>query len=445
MRYGPLSRNLTHLVLPIFIDLLLMMLLGAIDTFMLSRYSDLSVAAVGLDTQFINLVLVIYQVLSLATSILCSQYIGAKMKDKVTQVVGISLIATTFVAIFISSGLYFFAKDILVMLHAGPELIAEAETYMKIVGATSIFQAYTLTLSASLRSANMAKYPMIVSGIVNVVNFIGNYILIFGHFGCPQLGVTGAAISTAVSRAVGAIVLAVILRKKLIHAFPRQLFFPFPWKELGKLLKIGIPSAGEQMSYSLSQMVVTSFILLISNEALAARTYCTNIFMFTYVFALAMAQGGAIEIGHLVGMNKPRAAFCLGRRVMKLSIKSSVGLSLMIAIFGLPILHSLTSDPTIIRMAYMVFWVDVLVEHGRAINMFAVNALRTAGDIYFPVLLSIAVVWIVEVALSYVLGILCGLGLVGIWITFVLDENIRGFVFNKRWNSMKWASKSFIH
>lgn len=444
MRFGPLSRNLASLAWPIFIDTLLMMFLGAVDTFMLSRYSDLSVAAVGIDAQFINLVLVIFQVLSLATSILCSQYIGARLRDKVVQVVGISLIATAVVGVLVSSSLFLFAHQILQMLGAGPELIGEAEVYMKIVGLTCIFQAFSLTLAAALRSADMAKYPMMVSLIINIVNIFGNYTLIFGHFGFPALGVTGAAIATATSRGIGMVVLAVILLRKHIPSFPKRLFSPFPWDELGKLLKVGIPSAGEQMSYSLSQMVVTSFILILGNEALAARTYCQNIVMFTYVIALAMAQASAIEVGHLVGMKKPRAAFCIGKRALKISIWSSTSLSFLIACLGLPILHTLTDNENIVRMCWSVMWVDIMLEHGRAINMFAVNALRSAGDIYFPVLLSIAVVWTVAVGLSYVFGITLGFGIVGMWFALLLDENIRGYVFVKRWNSMKWATKSFV-
>ena len=75
--------------------------------------------------------------------------------------------------------------------------------------------------------------------------------------------------------------------------------------------------------------------------------------------------------------------------------------------------------------------------------MFAVNALRTAGDIYFPVSVGIVVQWLVAVAGSYLAGIAFGFGLVAMWLAFLLDENIRAFIFIKRWNSMKWAGKSF--
>ena len=444
MRYGKLSRQLTSLAGPIFIETLLVMMLGAVDTFMLSRHSDNSVAAVGVVNQLMNLIFLIFEVISLGTSILCSQYIGAKRRDKVIQVVGISLIFNLMSGALMSACLLFFAEDLLLMMGLRPDLMADGLPYMRIVGGFAFFQAISLSLSASLRSADKAKYPMYVSVVVNILNIIGNYTLIFGKFGMPALGVEGAAISTSFCRFVSVVLLFIILLKKHIPSFPKKLFTPFPWVELKNLLKIGIPSAGEHMSYSLSQVVITYFINMISNEALATRTYIVNIVMFTYIFALSMAQGGAILIGHLVGMNKIKAAYTIGKRVMRLGVTISVTLNLLTAIFGPHILSMLTSDPWIISTGATILWIEILLEHGRALNFFGVNALRSAGDIYFPVILGIIVMWGIQVVGSYLLGITLGWGLIAMWAVFALDENIRGLVFVHRWNSFRWVGKSFL-
>ena len=444
MRYGNLSKQLTSLAGPIFIETLLVMMLGAVDTFMLSRYSDNSVAAVGVVNQIMNLVFLLFEVISLGTSILCSQYIGAKRRDKVIQVVGISLIFNLLSGLILSAGIYFFAGNLLTMMGLRPDLMVYGLPYMKIVGGFAFLQAISLSLSASLRSANKAKYPMYISVVVNIINIFGNYSLIFGKFGMPALGVEGAAISTSACRLVSVILLFIILFKKHIPSFPKKLFTPFPWIELKNLLKIGIPSAGEHMSYSLSQVVIAYFINMISNEALATRTYIVNIVMFTYIFALSLAQGGAILIGQLVGMKKIQAAYTIGKRVMKLGVAFSVSLSLLTALFGKPILSMLTSDPWIISTGTAILWVEVLLEHGRALNFFGVNALRSAGDIYFPVILGIIVMWGVQVVGSYLLGITLGWGLIAMWVIFALDENIRGLIFMHRWSSFKWVGKSFL-
>lgn len=444
MRFGNLSRQLTALAGPIFIETLLVMMLGAVDTFMLSRYSDNSVAAVGVVNQLMNLVFLLFEVISLGTSILCSQYIGAGQRDKVIQVVGTSLLFNFLFGIVVSIALLFLAEDLLMLMGLRPDLMADGLPYMQIVGGFAFLQALSLSLSASLRSADKAKYPMYVAMVVNVLNIIGNYALIFGKFGMPALGVEGAAISTSFCRFVSVVILFVILFKKHIPSFPKELFTPFPWVELKNLLKIGIPSAGEHMSYSLSQIVITYFINIISNQALATRSYVTNIVMFTFIFALSIAQGGAILIGHLVGMQKIQAAYTIGKRIMRMGAAMSVSLALLTALFGKQIFSLLTSDPWIIATGASILWIEVFLEHGRALNFFGVNALRSTGDIYFPVNVGIIVMWTVQVIGSYVLGINMGWGLVAMWAVFALDENIRGLIFVHRWKSFKWVGKGFL-
>ncbi len=420
------------------------MMLGAVDTIMLSQYSDESVAAVGVVNQIVMLAFLIFEVINIGTSVLCSQYLGAKMQKNMVQVVGVALLFNLVIGLLISAILYSGATTLLGWMGLRPELLKYGIGYMQIVGAFAFFQAISFTISASLRSADKAIYPMMVTVLVNIMNIIGNYSLIFGKLGMPALGAEGAAISTSVARGVSMVVLFVILFRKHIPRFPLYYFRPFPWVELKNLLKVGLPSAGENMSYSFSQVVITYFINILGNNALATRTYTVNIVMFVYLFAIAMAQGGAISIGHLVGQKKIRAAYLLGKYVMRLSILVSLVLSCVWAASGHFIFSMLTDNQEIIKMGVTIMIVDIIVEIGRAVNIYATNALRSAGDVNFPFYVGVAVQWTVSVGFSYLFGIHWGWGLVGMWCAFLLDENIRALLFVKRWNSMRWTKKGFI-
>lgn len=420
------------------------MMLGAVDTVMLSQYSDNSVAAVGVVNQLIMFAFLIFEVINIGTSVLCSQYLGAKMHKNMVQVVGVSLLLNLVFGLFVSAVLHYGATFLLTMMGLRPELMEYGVNYMQIVGAFAFFQAISLTISASLRSANKAVYPMMVTVVVNILNIIGNYSLIFGKFGMPALGVEGAAISTAFARGVSMVILFVILFRKHIPAFPLSYFRPFPLVELKNLLKIGVPSAGENMSYSFSQVVLTYFINMLGNEALTTRTYVVNIVMFVYLFAIAMAQGGAICIGHLVGEKRIRAAYLLGKYVMRISILVSLILSCIWALMGHTLFSWLTDNPEIIRLGTIILFIDVVLEVGRAINIYATNALRATGDVNYPFYVGLVVQWSVAVGCGYLFGIHWGWGLVGMWCAFVLDENLRGIIFVQRWNSLKWAKKGFV-
>ena len=439
-----LKRQLKVLTIPVFIEMALVMMLGAVDTVMLSRYSDNSVAAVGLDNQLISLVFLVYQFFSMGAAILCAQYIGAGLRKRLVQVVGMALTVNLMLGLAVSALLFFKAEALLHLMGLRPELMGDGLIYLRITGALSFFQAVSLTFSASLRSADKVVYPMAVTGIVNVLNIIGNYALINGHWGCPQLGVEGAAIATATSRAVATLLLAIIHFRVHIPRFPMHYFRPIPWQELKNLLHIGIPAMSENISYSLSQVVITYFINQISNEALAARTYCVNMIMFVYLFCISITQGGDILVGHLVGQKRHQAAYILGNYFFRRSMIITVSGSIILALAGKSILSAFTDNPEIIAMGVWVLVIDVFLEVGRTANIFAVGTLRATGDAVYPVIIGIIFQWSIAVGLSYFIGIPLGLGLVGMWVGFALDENIRGIILMRRWQSGKWKNKGFV-
>lgn len=440
-----LKRQLKVLTIPVFIEMALVMMLGAVDTVMLSRYSDNSVAAVGLDNQLISLIFLVYQFFSMGAAILCAQYIGAGLRKRLVQVVGMALTVNLMLGLTVSALLFFFAEELLQLMGLRPELMGDGLTYLRLTGALSFFQALSLTFSASLRSADKVVYPMVVTGIVNVINILGNYALIFGHWGCPQLGVEGAAIATASSRAIATVLLAVIHFKVHIPRFLLHYFRPMPWQELKNLLHIGIPAMSENISYSLSQVVITFFINQISNEALATRTYCHNMIMFVYLFCISITQGGDILVGHLVGQRRHQAAYILGNYFFRWSMIITITGSIILALSGRSILSAFTDNPEIIAMGVWVLIIDVFLEVGRTANIFAVGTLRATGDAIYPVVVAIIFNWTIAVGLSYVIGIPLGYGLVGMWVGFALDENIRGIILMRRWRSGKWKTKGFVN
>lgn len=439
-----LKKQLRRLVIPIFVELALVMMLGATDTIMLSRHSDNAVAAVGFDNQIISLVFLVYQFMSMGAGILCSQYFGAGLRKPLVQVVGIALVLNMFVGGLVSAILYFYAPSILIAMGLNEELMADALIYLQITGSLSFVQALAFTFSASLRSVDKVMYPMIVTGMINILNIIGNYVLIFGRFGCPELGVEGAAISTATCRVAGLLALAYFHRQKHIRSFPLSYFRPFPWRELRNLIQIGVPAMSEELSYCLSQLVITLFINQLGTEALATRTYCWNVLMFAILFCSSVTQGGDILVGHLVGAGKSRVAYALGNYFYRWSMRVTVSLAVLLASLSTFILGALTDNQEIIRAGVWIFIIDCFLEFGRVTNIFACGTLRAAGDAVFPVIVGVTVQWCVAVGMAYMFGIYWGFGIIGIWIAFCMDENIRGVILIRRWHNRKWKDKSFV-
>lgn len=441
---GDLRGKLLKLVGPIFLEILLMLVLGVVDTLMLSHYSDNAVAAVGVVNQLLNMVFLLFNITTVGTSVMCALYFGAKDSKSFIQVVGVSLLFNAVVGLIISLALTLGGKQMLVWMDIRDDLMPMALTYMKIVGGFGFFQAISFTASAVLRAANKPNYAMQVTFIINILNILGNYSLIFGHFGLPALGVEGAAISTSICRGVAMLFLIIVLFKRLIHKMPLEYFRPFPFKKLNDVIKIGMPSAFEQISYDASQVCVVYFINMLGNEVLTARVYIMNIVIIGYIFSLAMASATSVCTGNLVGAGKKNAAYTLSwyawKRSMMVTFVATVGVYLC----GRLLLGCFTENERIIEIAMSALLVDILLEHGRATVLMFLFCLRSVGDVVIPVLIEIVCMWVFAVSFGYLLGIAMGLGLAGIWFALAMDEGSRGIVLCLRWRTCKWMKKDLI-
>lgn len=439
-----IRKTLWRLTLPLFFDIALFMLVGAVDTVMLSRCGDGPVAAVGMVNQIVVLVFLFYQFLSTGCGILCAQYFGAGERKRLVQTVGLSLMMNAVLGAAAGSALYLGAEQILAWTGLRGDVLPHGATYLRIVGPVTFFSALSLTFSASLRSVGKVTEPMAVNIIANIVNVVGNWALIFGHLGFPAMGVTGAACATAFARFVQFVLLATIHTGRHIRTFPLPLFRPFPWRELRNLVHVGIPAMSEEISYSLSQLAVVCFINGISTDALTTKTYCSNLIMFVFLFCVAATQGGDILVGHLVGRKRYSPAYLVGTFFLRRSMAVTLVCSTALAIIGPFILPLLTDNPEIIRTGCIILALDVVLEIGRVRNIFACGTLRATGDVIYPVVVGVIVQWSVGVGVAYILGIPLGFGLAGVWVGFLLDENIRGIILMRRWHSKDWAGKAFV-
>ncbi|KUP07759.1 transporter [Bacillus coahuilensis p1.1.43] len=437
--------TLFSLTWPIFIEVFLHMLMGNADTLMLSQYSDDSVAAVGVSNSILYLIIVMFGFITTGTSILISQNLGANKDRTAKEIAVTSLAANLAIGLMLSIGLFALSSHLLSLMNLQSELMEEASKYLKIVGGFAFIQALIMTNGAILRSYGFTKDAMYITIGMNILNIIGNYFFIFGPFGLPVLGVEGVAISTAGSRLIGLIVSFIVLLKRLDYTLPFSILKTVPKDHLKNLLQIGIPSAGEQLSYSASQFVITIFVNSLGTEALTTKVYTQNITLFIFMFSIALSQGTQILIGHQIGAGKYEDAYRRGIKSLKIAIFTTIVIAASFVLFSSDLFSLFTNNEKIIALGGTLLLINAFLEPGRSTNLVIINSLRAAGDVRFPVYVGIASMWGVSVLLSYLLGIVLGLGLIGIWISFLLDEWIRGILMVIRWRNKKWAEKSFVH
>ncbi|CDM68390.1 putative transporter YisQ [Clostridium bornimense] len=446
-----IKRKLFNYTWPIFIESVLLSFLGSMDVFMLGKFSDNAVAAVGVSNQIIWMFSLMFGIITSGTSILTAQYIGANKKNKssnndnIIRLCGVSICFNTLIGIFCSGLVVVGSTVMLKMLNTSEEILGIGKEYLVIVGGFIFTQSILQTFTAILRPHGYTKVCMYVTLIMNITNVICNYIFIFGKFGVPELGAVGAAIGTSTSRIIGMIILGIVLYVKILRGNSLKCIKVSPEDDLKNILAIGIPAAGEQISYNLSQLVITSFINMISINAMATKSYAMNLISFAYIFSTSLGQGTSILVGQLVGEDKNDEALNIGINSIKKSILVSVLISGVFALFGSRLMSLFSNNAVIIEMGALVLIIDVFLEPGRSINLVGINSLRAAGDVKFPVYIGIISMWIFGVGLAYILGIQFKLGLIGMWIAFAIDEWFRGILVYNRWKKRRWQGKAFTN
>ncbi|HZH60209.1 MAG TPA: MATE family efflux transporter [Metabacillus sp.] len=435
--------TLFTLTWPIFIEIMLHMLMGNADTLMLSQYSDNSVAAVGVSNQILFLLIVMFGFIATGTTILVAQYIGGSHYKDAKEISSVSLSANLLFSILISVVIVIASEDILQLMNLPQELMTEATFYLQVVGGFSFLQALIMTAGAILKSYGYTKDSMYLTIGMNLINVIGNYLFIFGPFGVPVLGVQGVAISTVVSRFIGLLVILYILKQRVHFTLNLRTLFKLPAHHIKKLLHIGIPTAGEQLSYNTSQMVITFFITMIGTEALTTKVYAQNLMMLILLFSSAVSQGTQILVGYMVGAKDYDSAYKRCLKSLHYGIVISTLMAIVFTLFSDQLLGIFTSNERILEVGGTLILLTILLEPGRAYNMIIIGSLRAAGDIRFPTYIGILSMWGISVPIAYVLGIHFDLGLVGVWIAFITDEWVRGIIMYYRWKSRAWQGKRF--
>lgn len=431
--------KLFSLAWPIFVETSLFMLLGFVDVYILSRYDDLTASSVNAANQAVSIATIIFTVISSASAVMISQYLGAKKEESASRIAALSIVLSLIFGVLISVVFLLFNRPVLAFIGAEGKILSFGCQYLSIVGGVIFLQALMSAMSVIIRNHGMTKISMFVTVGMNIFNTSLDLVLV------PQMGVAGVAVATAISRFLGAIVLSVVLFKKVEKPSVFRLLKPFPVNDIKNIVKIGIPSALETFLYNLSQLVITSIVLnFLTSEELIAKTYVQNITMFFYIFALSIGQASQIMTGHLVGAGKLDEAY---RRCLR-SYRFALCFTAAVCAVGLclrgQLLSIFTDNPDVITLGGYVLLLNVFLEAGRTTNLIVIACLRGSGDVYFPTVCAVFSNWAISVLGSYLLAVVCSMGIYGLWIALAADECFRGVLMVIRWKSGKWRTKSIV-
>ena len=429
---------------PMFLELLLNTMLNNVDMLMLSHYDEYAVGAVGNANTIMFMMMILFNVIATATSVVVAQYLGAKRYDKMNMIYTLAVTVNLVVGIVLSGA--FCAANPLIMdfLHVSPEMRPYSMIYIYIVGGGGFLMAVFNVMLQILRCNGYPKIGMWVTFAINIINIGGNYLFLYGPLKFMNMGVAGVAISTVVARVIAVVVVFAFFFAAKIGKISVRYLKPFPGRLLGKMIKIGLPTAGENLTYNLYQTTLLSFVNAMGNDAVNARAYCNTLISFAMIFSNACAMSTQIITGHLVGAGKSEEAY---KRVFR-TLMTSMPITIMLATFNALIckytLHIFTENEHIIALGQMIMIVDIFIEAGRCLNMTFVSSLKAAGAYVFPLIMGILCNWGLGLVTGYIVGVACGVGVAGIYAGTATDECIRGLIVMYYWYKKKWFGKSVV-
>ena len=393
-------------------------LASMVDSLMVSSIGAYAVAAVGLTTQpkFIGLCLFI--AMNVSVSALVARRRGEKDRTGANQVLLIAIIFTIVMGIVISAAAVIFAEPIIRFCGANEDTQESAVLYFRIIMGGMIFNIISMAINASQRGAGNTKIAMRTNVTSNVVNMIGNYLLIQGHLGFPAMGIAGAALATVFGTIVACIM-------SICSLIPKDNFVSIP--------------------YIIKERVRITLEPAKNMAKIASSVFIEQVFMrtgFLLVSIMAARLGTSAYAAHQVAMNvmkRPDLAVMYGTICQRIGNMISIVLSILYLTLGNWYFHLYFVEEDIIAMGariMQVMTVIVLLQISQVIYM---GCLRGAGDVVFTTCASTLSITIVRPSCAYLFCYVLEIGVVGIWLGIVCDQIVRVCLTNWRFKSGKWT------
>ena len=434
------QKSLRQLFFPIFVEVLFFMLVGSVDTLMLSSVGDDKVGAVGAANTYLSVFTISFSVISTGVMAVMTQYIGAGKEGVAKQAKNIGIVFNGIIGGILSVALLFFSGPILKVLGTADTLLQHATIYMRIVGGTSILTALTPIFTYYLRAFGYTKESLVDNAASNILNIILNSVFLYGF----DYGVAGVAMATAISRAIGlALAILMCIWRIKIPKDAEKIRISIVCKNI---LQVGVPSALESALYNVAMAIVMKFLNQMSDDGIyvTVKSYASQITMFSYCAGVALANANAIIVGWKIGEKKYDECQKATFKAAKLGILTAVIGAGFFVLTGKYVMRIFTDDATIIGLVVKVLMVDFVLEIGRICNIVFGNALKTAGDAAYTVFIAVIFMYLFAVLGSYVFGISLKWCVVGSWIGLAMDECMRAILMGIRWKSRKWEKKVLV-
>lgn len=417
-------------------------LAGMVDSLMVSKLGSNAVAAVGLTTQPKFLGLALFFATNISISAIVARRRGEKKQQEANQILAVALTFIVLATVIISTICVLFASPIIQFCGSDVTTHADAVLYYRIVMGGMIFNVLSMGINAAQRGSGNTKIAMRTNLTSNVVNVVGNYLLIQGHLGFPSLGIKGAAIATVFGTVIACIMSFASLMKK-------DNFVSIPYiiknrikpaiQPLIQILKMASSLFIEQILMRIGFMSTSIMAADMGMDAMAAHQVGMNILSLTFSFGDGMQVAAVALIGRSLGEKDPEKAKEYGKVCRYIGLAISLVLAVLYLTCGRLIYRAFFEEEVIIGYGIQIIRIICVIVLFQISQVIYMGCLRGAGDTAYTAMASTISVTLIRTAFSYILCYPLGLGMAGIWLGILADQISRFLFGSLRFRAGKWV------
>lgn len=438
------NRDLRILLIPLVIEQILNALMGTVDTMMVSNISSSAISAVSLVDSINVLVIQVFSALAAGGTIICSQYMGQKDIKNATKTAQQLVMIVTVISVIITAICVVGQVPILRLVFGQVEasVMRDSEIYFLYTALSFPFIGIFNAGSSVFRAQENTRLPMVVSVISNVMNVMGNAILIFGF----HMGVAGAAISTLVSRVFCAVVIMWYLRMPRQEIVVRDYLKIRPHgKRIKMLLAVGIPTGIENGMFQFGKLAIQSTVSTLGTAAIAAQAMTNILENMNGIAAMGIGIGLMTIVGECIGAGRRDEAIYYTKKLSWIAEVVVVVSCILVYLLAEGITKVGGMEPESAKLClFMMGWITVVKPLVWVLAFIPAYGMRAAGDVKFSMILSCISMWICRVSLCIFLCRVMGFGPIAVWIGMFTDWTVRGIVYMIRFHNRKWMDHQVI-
>ena len=438
------NRMICALLVPVVLEQLLNSIMGTADTMMVSNVGSAAISAVSLVDSINILVIQAFSALAAGGAIVCAQYIGQQNHKKANESARQVLFVITAISVAVSLLCLVFQRPLLRLIFGSveSEVMRNSRIYFFFTALSFPFIAAYDAAASIFRAQDNTRGPMLISMISNVMNIVGNAIMIWGF----HLGVEGAALSTLVSRIFCAVVVLLQLRRDRQPIVVRDYYKIRPdWRMIRRILGLGIPSGVENSMFQLGKLAIQSTVSTLGTVAIAAQAMTNILENLNGIAAIGVGVGLMTIVGQCLGAGRKEEAIYYIRKLCLIAEVILICSCLLVFLLVRPITILGGMEAESAKMCiHMISWITVVKPLVWTMAFIPGYGLRAAGDVKFSMITSCVTMWSCRFCLCVLLIRVFGFGPMGVWIGMFADWPLRGIIFSLRFHSRKWLEHQVI-